>query len=193
MTPDLAHIRAILNEISPNIRAAILDHHPGHPRAQAYDSDRTSSGQGPSDPTSATALAGYPEGHGRDPNTEPNQAKADLVAHDDAIVRAYTALLALAALQQKYAPPHEPRRGTILTETRGCELHRRAGIETHRPAHRSTDLASSLEPKLPQSLPLCMACIDHARTYGRIPTPEELRHHDRTGKWKQRTTGKRVA
>ena len=181
MTPDLAQALQLLNHYNVRALKAELEAlQPGQPRAQAYDTDRTTSGQGPSDPTCSAAI-------------NPSAAAADLAAYHRHIDQLYRTCMGLAALADRHMPTHEPRRGTILTETRGCELHRRAGIETHRPAHRSTDLASSLEPKLPQSLPLCMACIDHARTYGRIPTPEELRHHDRTGKWKQRTTGKRVA
>lgn len=171
MTPSIEQCLAIWNKLHiPALLNDLYDNLPGHPRAQAFDTDRTTSGQGPADPTANAA-------------TTPNRAA-------DHLKRLHTALAAIIAIQDQWLPIHEPRRGDIRNETRGCELHRRAGIETHQPAYRNTDLASSLHKALTEPLPLCRACIDFAINHQRTPTNEELRRHDSTGKWKLRTRGK---
>lgn len=171
MTPTIQQCITIWNKLHlPALLHDIYDNLPGHPRAQAFDTDRTTSGQGPADPTHNAA-------------THPNKAA-------DSLNRIHTHLAGLANIQDQWLPGHEPRRGDIRNETRGCELHRRAGVETHRPAYRNTDLASSLDKPLPEPMPLCRACINFAVNHQRAPTNEELRRHDITGKWKLRTRGK---
>ena len=41
MNPSLHQIRALLDSVQPDIATAIIDRLNGHPRAQAYDGDRT--------------------------------------------------------------------------------------------------------------------------------------------------------
>lgn len=179
MNPSLQQIRALLDSIQPDIHRAIADQLAGHPKAQAYDTDKTSGSHG-SDPTATAA-------------TTPDRARHDLATLEAATVRAYTALLCIAALSDHYQPSHEPRRGDIARDTRGCALHERAGIEQHHPARVTTDFASVLDTPLRDPIPVCHACQDFTRRNGAVPTTEELIRHNRTGKWKQRTTGKRAA
>lgn len=178
MNPTVAQLQALWNTLHiPALLKELHDNQPGQPRAQAYDTDRTSSGQGPSDPTFTAA-------------TTPNTAAHDLAAVEAAVTRIYTALLTIAHVQDRTLPTHEPRRGDIRNATRGCELHRRAGIEEHKPAHRNTDLGSALPQPLKDPLPLCRACYDFARDNARVPTNEEIRVREKRGKWMVRTTGK---
>lgn len=179
MNPSLAQIRALLDSVQPDIANAIIDRLNGHPRAQAYDGDRTTNGDGPSDPTANAAIT-------------PDQARADLAKLEAAVVRAYTALLCIAALSDRYEPSHEPRRGTIARDTRGCALHERAGVEAHQPARVTTDFASVLTEPLREPIPVCRACEDYTRRHQAVPTSEQIIRHHRTGKWTQRTTGKRA-
>jgi hypothetical protein len=180
MNPSLHQIRALLDSVQPDIANAIIDRLNGHPRAQAYDGDRTTNGDGPSDPTANAAIT-------------PDQARADLAKLEGAVVRAYTALLCVAALSDRYQPTHEPRRGTIARDTRGCTLHDRAGITEHQPARITTDFASVLTEPLKAPIPVCRACEDYTRRHLAIPTTEQIIRHHRTGKWTQRTSGKRTA
>lgn len=179
MTPDIHHIQALLATVQLGLRQAIVDQLNAHPRAQHFDSDRTTGGEG-TDPTANAA-------------TTPDQARHDLDHHDAAIDRAYRALLALAALSERYLPTHEPRRGDIRRDTRGCALHERAGVEEHHPARITTDFASVLTQPLPEPIPVCRACEDYTRRHLATPTAEQIIRHTRTGKWTQRTTGKRSA
>ena len=176
MNPSLHQIRALLDSVQPDIANAIIDRLNGHPRAQAYDGDRTTNGDGPSDPTANAAIT-------------PDQARADLAKLEAAVVRAYTAMLCVAALSDRYQPAHEPRRGTIARDTRGCALHERAGVEAHQPAARRTDFGTVLDQPLKDPLDVCQSCYDHVRTYAKLPTSEEIVRHHRTGKWTARTTG----
>ncbi len=178
MNPTYAQAMALLNTIQPNLRQAITDQLNGHPRAQAYDTDKTTGGGG-SDPTATAAIV-------------PDRARHDLEQHDAAVDRAYRALLCLAALSDKYEPAHEPRRGTIARHTRGCALHERAGVEAHQPARITTDFGSVLTEPLRESIPVCRACEDYTRRHLAIPTTEQIIRHHRTGKWTQRTSGKRA-
>lgn len=179
-TPDHTHLEALLAVVAHNLRAEIANHLAGHPRAQAYDTDRTTGGQG-SDPTATAA-------------TTPDTARHDLDAHDQAVDRAYRALLTLAALSERYLPAHQPRRGTLQADTRPCTLHDRAGANTqhHHGKHR-TDLGSYLDQPLKDPTDVCSACYEQIRRTGKIPTNDELIRHDRTGKWAVRTSGKREA
>lgn len=196
MTPDLAHLRALLDAIPPHLLDAIRDHHPGHPRAQAYDTDRTSSGLGHADPTPAAALAGWPD-HPKDgtppkpdPDHEPHQAKADLATIRAAIDRAHTALLTIRAVQQRYIPDHEPPRNPPPPPApRACALHIRAGLPP-KPVHSTTNMARHLDPPFPEPTPLCEPCYDFIRNHRRQPNRAELVHHDRTGTWKLRVRGR---
>jgi len=181
MNPTLHQIRALLDSVQPDIATAIIDRLNGHPKAQAYDSDRTTNGDGPSDPTANAA-------------TTPDTARHDLDAHDQAVDRAYRALLTLAALSERYLPAHQPRRGTLQADTRPCTLHDRAGANTqhHHGKHR-TDLGSYLDQPLKDPTDVCSACYEQIRRTGKLPTNDELIRHDRTGKWAVRTSGKREA
>ena len=179
MNPSLHQIRALLDSIQPDIHRAIADQLAGHPKAQAYDTDKTTGSHG-SDPTATAA-------------TTPDRARADLAKLEAATVRAYTALLCIAALSDHYQPSHEPRRGDIARDTRGCTLHERAGVEQHQPARVTTDFASVLTEPLREPIPVCRACEDYTRRHLAIPTNEQIIRHHRTGKWTQRTTGKRAA
>lgn len=163
------------------LHAELVSLQPGQPKAQAYDTDRTSSGQGPSDPTFNAA-------------TTPNTAAADLAKYQRYVDNLYAACLGLARLADRHLPTHEPRKGTIVADTRGCALHERAGIEEHHPARVTTDFASVLDTPLREPIPVCHACQDFVRRSvpARLPTNEELVRHTRTGKWVQRTTGKRA-
>lgn len=173
MNPTLHQIRALLDSVQPDIATAIIDRLNGHPKAQAYDGDRTTNGDGPSDPTANAAIT-------------PDEARADLAKLEAAIVRAYTALLCIAALSDRYEPSHEPRRGTIARDTRGCALHERAGIEAHVPAAHRTDFASVLDQPLREPIDVSQAVYDFVRANRVLPTNEELIRHHRTGKWKGR-------
>lgn len=183
MNPSLHQIRALLDSVQPDIATAIIDRLNGHPKAQAYDGDRTTNGDGPSDPTANAAIT-------------PDEARADLAKLEAAVVRAYTAMLCIAALSDRYEPAHEPRRGTIARDTRGCVWHDQAGIDKHHPAAHRTDFGATLKQPLPDPVDVCQACYDFVRTYKRNaepasarPTNEELMRHHRTGKWTARTTG----
>lgn len=174
MKPDQAHLAALIAIIQHNLRNTIVEHLNGQPRAQAYDSDRTSSGAGPSDPTYTAAVT-------------PDRARTDLELHDQAADRAYRALLTLAGLSDKYLPTHEPRRGTMLAETRGCLWHQQAGVEKHEPAWRTSDCGF-----LNDAVPLCRPCHQYAHEHGTRPTNEQIIRHARGKGWTQRTTGKRT-
>ena len=179
-TPDHTHLAALLACVQLGLRHEIAQHLAGQPRAQAYDSDKTSGTTG-SDPTATAA-------------TTPDKARHDLEQHDAAIDRAYRALLTLAALSDRYLPTHEPKRRQIIADTKGCQLHERAGIDDHHPARCTTDFASVLDQPLRDPIPVCHACQDFVRRTvpARLPTNEELLRHERTGKWSVRTTGKRA-
>ena len=178
-TPDHTHLAALLACVQLGLRQEITDHLAGQSRAQAYDSDKTTGGGG-SDPTATAA-------------TTPDRARHDLEQHDAAIDRAYRALLTLAALSDRYLPTHEPKRRQLIADTKGCALHERAGIEAHHPARCTTDFASVLDQPLRDPIPVCHACQDFVRRSGQLPTNEQLIRHERTGKWAQRTTGKRAS
>lgn len=178
-TPDHRHLAALLAAVQLGLRDTIAEHLAGQPRAQAYDTDKTTGTSG-SDPTATAA-------------TTPDRARHDLEAHDAAVDRAYRALLTLAALSERYLPAHQPRRGNIQADTRPCHLHDKAGANTqhHHGKHR-TDLASFTDKPLTEPADICSACYEQTRRTGRIPTSDELVRHDRTGKWTVRTTGKRA-
>lgn len=178
-TPDHTHLAALLACVQLGLRQEITNQLAGQPRAQAYDSDKTSGGGG-SDPTATAA-------------TTPDKARHDLEQHDAAVDRAYRALLCLAALSDKYLPSHEPRRTTMQADTRTCHLHDKAAATTqhHHGKHR-TDLGSYLDAPLKDPVHVCAACYEHTRRIGRLPTTDELVRHDRTGKWAVRTSGKRA-
>jgi len=178
-TPDHTHLAALLACVQLGLRHEIAQHLNGHPRAQHFDGDKTTGGGG-SDPTATAA-------------TTPDKARHDLEQHDAAIDRAYRALLTLAALSDKYLPAHEPKRRQLIADTKGCALHERAGIEAHHPARCTTDFASVLDQPLRDPIPVCHACQDFVRRSGQLPTNEQLIRHERTGKWSQRTTGKRAS
>lgn len=178
-TPDIDRIAALIACVQLGLRNEIINQLRSHPKAQHFDADKTSGGGG-SDPTANTA-------------TSPDQARHDLEQHDANIDRAYRALLALAALSDRYLPTHEPRRTTIAADTRGCALHDRAGITEHQPARITTDFASVLPTPLAKPIPVCRACEDFTRAHHATPTPEQIIRHHRTGRWTQRTTGKRAA
>ena len=178
-TPDHTHLAALLACVQLGLRQEITDHLAGQSRAQAYDSDKTTGGGG-SDPTATAA-------------TTPDRARHDLEQHDAAIDRAYRALLTPAALSDRYLPTHEPKRRQLIADTKGCALHERAGIEAHHPARCTTDFASVLDQPLRDPIPVCHACQDFVRRSGQLPTNEQLIRHERTGKWAQRTTGKRAS
>lgn len=193
MNPSLAQIRALLDSIQPDIHRAIADQLAGHPRAQAYDTDKTTGSHG-SDPTvTAAKVDGYgwtgdKPGKGTIDKRTGDRAAHDLAQLEAATVRAYTALLCVAALSDHYQPSHEPRRADIDRDTRGCALHLRAGIETHHPAARRTDFGTVLPQPLKDPLDCCQSCYDFVRTNHTLPTNEELVRHARTGKWKGRNT-----
>ena len=178
-TPDHSHLAALLACVQLGLRHEIAQHLAGQPRAQHFDGDKTTGGGG-SDPTATAA-------------TTPDKARHDLDAHDAAIDRAYRALLTLAALSDRYLPTHEPKRRAIIADTKGCALHERAGIDNHHPARCTTDFASVLDQPLRDPIPVCHACQDFVRRSGQLPTNEQLIRHERTGKWSQRTTGKRAS
>ncbi len=176
-TPDHRHLAALIAIVAVGLRDEIVTHLAAQPRAQATDGDGATT-SGHTDPTATTA-------------TSPDRAAHDLAQHDAAIDRAYRALLTLAALTDRYLPAHEPRRTTIANDTRGCALHERAGVEAHHPARVTTDFASVLERPLKEPIPVCHACQDFTRRNRATPTAEQIRHHERTGRWVQRTTGRR--
>lgn len=178
-TPDHSHLAALLACVQLGLRQEIANQLAGHPRAQHFDGDKTTGGGG-SDPTATAA-------------TTPDKARHDLEQHDAAIDRAYRALLTLAALSDRYLPTHEPKRRQLIADTKGCALHERAGIEAHHPARCTTDFASVLDQPLRDPIPVCHACQDFVRRSGQLPTNEQLIRHERTGKWAQRTTGKRAS
>lgn len=176
-TPDIDRLRVLLALVAIGLRDEIHNHLAAHPRGTAYDGDRTTGGGG-SDPTPTAAL-------GRDP------ARHDLDAHDQAVDRAYAALLTLVGLSERYLPGHQPRRGTLEADTRPCHLHDQAGANTthHHGKHRS-DLASYIDKPLHEPRHICAACYEQVRRIGRLPTTDELVRHDRTGKWSARVNPK---
>ena len=178
-TPDHTHLAALLACVQLGLRHEIAQHLAGQPRAQHFDGDKTTGGGG-SDPTATAA-------------TTPDKARHDLEQHDAAINQAYRALLTLAALSDRYLPTHEPKRRQLIADTKGCALHERAGIDNHHPARCTTDFASVLDQPLRDPIPVCHACQDYVRRSGQLPTNEQLIRHERTGKWSQRTTGKRAS
>lgn len=178
-TPDIDRIAALIAAIQIGLRNEIINQLRSHPKAQHFDADKTTGGGG-SDPTANTA-------------TTPDQARHDLDQHDRHMLTAYRALTALADLSNRYLPTHEPRRNAIAADTRGCALHDRAGITEHQPARITTDFASVLPTPLAQPIPVCRACEDFTRAHHTTPTPEQIIRHHRTGRWTQRTTGKRAA
>lgn len=179
MTPTLAQALNLLNLYNVHqLRHELEQLQPGQPRAQSFDGPRTTTGQGPADPTSTAA-------------TTPNTAAADLAAYQRHIDQLYRCCLALAVLADRHIPTHEPRRRTIANDTRGCALHERAGIDQHQPARVTTDFASVLDVPLKEPIPVCHACQDFTRRHHQTPTAEQIIRHHRTGKWTQRTTGKR--
>lgn len=180
-TPDTNHLAALLALVQYNLRQTIVEHLAGQPKAQAYDTDKTTGGGG-SDPTCTAAIT-------------PDRARHDLERHDAAVDRAYRALLCLAALSDHYLPSHQPRRATLEADTRPCHLHDKAGANTnhHHGKHR-TDLGSYVEPTpFKEPVYVCAACYEHVRRIGRLPTNDELHRHDLRGTWSVRTTGKRAA
>lgn len=172
-TPDHTHLAALLAYVQLGLRNEIAQHLAGQPKAQHFDGDRTSGGGG-GDPTANAA-------------TSPDRARRDLEAHDAAVDRAYRALLTLAALSDHYLPSHEPSRRVLLNETKGCAWHEQAGVEQHQHVWRTTDAGFLKEP-----VPLCRPCYQYAHTHGERPTNEQIIRHERTGKWTQRTNGKRA-
>ena len=177
----IAQAIAVLNYGNAlRLRDELEELQPGQPRAQAYDTDRTTSGQGPADPTHTAACT-------------PSRPKADLDRLDHLTDQLYRTALAIAAMSENYLPRHEPKRGTIQADTRGCELHQRAGITAHHPARVTTDFASVLTSPLREPVPVCHACQDYVRRAGALPTNEQIIRHERTGKWSQRTNGKRAS
>ena len=120
---------------------------------------------------------------------DPVTRNIDLAKLEAAVVRAYTAMLCVAALSDRYQPAHEPRRGTIARDTRGCVWHDQAGVEEHKAAAHRTDFGTVLDQPLKDPLDVCQSCYDHVRTYAKLPTSEEIVRHHRTGKWTARTTG----
>lgn len=178
--PTLTQALQLLNLYNVHqLRHELEQLQPGQPRAQAYDTDRTTSGQGPADPTFNAA-------------TTPSTAAADLATYDRLIDQMYRTCMGLAHLADRHVPTHEPNRRTITADTRGCALHERAGVEQHHPARVTTDFASVLDTPLRDPIPVCHACQDFTRRHGAVPTNEQIIRHNRTGKWTQRTTGKRT-
>ena len=172
MNPTYAQAMALLNTVQPNLRQAITDQLAGHPRAQAYDTDKTTGGGG-SDPTATAAIV-------------PDRARHDLEQYTAAITRIYTAAMCLAHLSDHYEPSHEPRKVDVQRATRGCTLHLRAGIDAHVPAVRRTDFGTVLAEPLKDPVDVCQACYDQVRNTRGLPTNEEIVRHHRTGKWKGR-------
>jgi hypothetical protein len=179
-TPDPDRLAVLLALVANNLRHEIAQHLAAHPRAAAYDSDRTTGGGG-TDPTVTAALA-------------PDPARADLAAYDAAGQAIHRNLLIWLSLSEKYLPARQPRRGKLEADTRPCHLHDRAGATTthHHGKHR-TDLGSYLAKPLPEPVHVCAPCYEQVRRIGRLPTNDELIRHDRTGKWAVRTSGKREA
>lgn len=175
MNPTYAQAMALLNTVQPHLLDAIRDQLAGQPRAQAYDTDKTSGGSG-SDPTATAALTN-------------DRARHDLERYSAAVTRIYTAAMCLASLSEQYQPAHEPRRRDLQAQTRGCVLHQRAGIEAHVPAAHRTDFASVLAEPLKDPIDVSQAVYDFVRTHQKMPTNEELVRHHRTGRWSGRVTG----
>ena len=57
----------------------------------------------------------------------------------------------------------------------------------------TTDFASVLTEPLREPIPVCRACEDYTRRHQATPTTEQIIRHHRTGKWTQRTNGKRAS
>ncbi len=174
MTPTLAQALQLSNLYNVHhLRHELEQLQPGQPRAQAYDTDRTTSGQGPADPTFAAA-------------TNPSTAAADLAAYDRMVDQLYRACMGLAHLADRHVPTHEPRRADVLRDTKGCTWHQQAGVDTHQPVWRTTDAGFLNDP-----VPLCRPCWDYAHAHGERPTNEQIIRHSKGKGWTVRTTGKR--
>lgn len=67
-------------------------------------------------------------------------------------------------------------------EPKNCEACAKANIK-NTPAH-----FGSLGGRLKREMHLCVDCYAFANRTGRVPSVEELEHHERTGRWKVRAT-----
>lgn len=63
-----------------------------------------------------------------------------------------------------------------------CTHHRTANLE------RMWEHYGNVGGRLTSELHLCGACYDFVRNQGRLPSDEEMLHHDGHGKWKVRVT-----
>lgn len=171
---QLATLLATINLAA--LEAAIRDAQPGQPGGTNYD-PRTTSGQGPADPTAAAALGGK--------DGKPHPA----VDHLDRMLKSRDqyrqAVLTLVALSELYTPSHEPRRATLAAETRGCTWCQQAGITEHQPVWRTSDCGFLTQP-----VPLGRPCYEYAMAHGERPSNEQIIRHHRTGKWTQRLNPK---
>lgn len=166
--PTIAQILAILGEVD---HAALLDdialHLPG-PRTANLEPTR---GSGNTD-------AG-------EPTRDEKRAMEHQALIDAAIVRAYTAVLAIANVQRVRLPRHQPRRTTLIAETKGCTWCQQAGITEHQPVWRTSDCGFLTHP-----VPLGRPCYEYAMAHGERPSNEQIIRHHRTGKWTQRINPK---
>lgn len=189
---QLATLVASLNLAS--LEQAIRDAQPGQPGGTSYD-PRTTSGQGPGDPTaSAAQVDGYgwtgnKPGEGELTHAGANRAAEHLALFIKKRAQAYACLLELAWLQNIYDPGHARPRTQAKAETKGCDLHLRAGIEAHRKGRFSTDFADVTDSPLKAPVFVCRWCYDFPRRIhpdgdpvGRIPTPEEIRTYEQHGR-----------
>lgn len=178
--PTLAQALQLLNLYNVHaLRHELEQLHPAQPQAQHFNTDRTTTGAGPTDPTYQAA-------------TTPNQAATDLATYHTAIRTIHANACILAALSDKHIPTHEPPRTKLqaLTNQTGtvtpCAILAR--IDHWSPMHVRTDFGTVFTTPLPEPVPVSEWVYRFARTYGRLPTKTEMRTHAKGGRVRVRAS-----
>lgn len=164
MTPTIEHLRALLGTIDY--------------RALAEDIALDMPGAG---------AASLEPGRGNDPpdnhaTRDQRQALADHNAIAAATARAYTAVMAVAAIQARRLPTREAGRTEPPPQAKACKLHMLATGKVHA-VWRTSDMASHLAQPFTEPTPLCEACYDAIRYYGVAPDKAAIVGYERTGRW----------
>lgn len=174
MTPTIEHLRALLGTI--DYRAL----------AEDIALDMPGAGAASLEPGRGNE---QPDNHA---TRDQRQALADHNAIAAATARAYTAVMAVAAIQARRLPTREAGRTEPPPQAKACALHVRCTGEAL-PVWRKSDMANHLDTPFSEPTPLCSACFDFIRKHRRTPSKDELRHYSRTGRWIVRVKPHRAA
>lgn len=172
--PTLAQALAILGEIDYQALAADIELHLPSARTASLDPTRSSGNTSANEPTASERRA---------------MQHQDII--EAAIVRIYTAALSISNIQRERKPTRDPGRTAPKNPPAGCKLHTEA---TGHPGKRytSTDFGNhitkivdgeTVADPLPNAIPVCSLCYEFVRYHHRLPTPDEIKRHERTGKW----------